>query len=176
MNRDDRFYSCMPLAFRRARRFAKRHAGRMRVTGIEVTDVQQSAMLALHRASLQFKPERGNKFITFADRVIENALHGLAEDRYRDRAMMPAGREDSLGYVADHAPDAADLAEEHERIAAIQEAIRQLFLKQRAAVNRRLQSLGFGDIALAEGITPQSVQFRWSMGVSRLRKHLKGHE
>lgn len=152
-------------------------------------DLDQAALLALHRASEAFRPEDGREFAPYAMQAVQNALN----DFYRKTRRIgkreafsldaPAvdGRSGEAGGDGDSWKDnwADPRAEISSIMAAINEssdllnqAIVKLPLNQQSIVGQVLAGQSFVEIADARGVSKQAVNKSYQSAVVALKREL----
>jgi RNA polymerase sigma factor (sigma-70 family) len=157
-NAAELFDANQKLAFWMAHRFAARHPN------LDPEDIRQEALLALHKASAAFNPEKG-KFSSFAGAAIHNQLGKMSWAR-RIRGVpisrvdldAPTGdtegdEEDWHSKVATPDDDPATAADRKGRYAQMGAAVKGLDKVEKEALVRWINGEGYREIAKDLGVS-----------------------
>lgn len=152
-------------------------------------DLEQAALLALHRACEAFRPEAGREFAPYAAQAVRNALNdfyrktrriGRREAFSLDAPALAGGSGEAEGEGASWKDNLADpRAEISSIMAAINEssdllnqAIVKLPLNQQSIVGQVLAGQSFVEIAEARGVSKQAVNKSYQSAVVALKREL----
>jgi RNA polymerase sigma-70 factor (ECF subfamily) len=136
----------------------------------EAEDVAQEAMLRLWRVAPEWRTDEA-KVSTWLYRVVTN----LCTDRLRARTRRRAVNLDDAPDIEDATPGVVVALMEHDRMAALQEALAQLPERQRqAVVLRHIEGLTNPDIAAVMGIGIEAVESFTARGKRALSALLAG--
>ena len=170
-----RFQDELPQAMRIA-------AGYDNIPGVDPDEVQQTARIALAKASRAFDPGRGKPWAALAGISVRNALRSLYRDESTRRDRFPQSLDapvgnDTTDTRGDFAPDtstpsAVDSASRLEGRRLIDTAIDELPAKMQVAVRGYLAERQLEDIGSELGHSKQAVQQLQKAAFERLRRKL----
>jgi RNA polymerase sigma factor (sigma-70 family) len=152
-------------------------------------DLDQAALLALHRASQAFRPEAGREFAPYAGQSVRNALNdfyrktrriGKREAFSLDAPALAGGSGEAGGdgdswkdNWQDVEADIASLeAASHESAELLRQAIAELLPQQRAVVEAVLAGRTFSEIAEERGVTKQAANNTYQRALVQIKAEL----
>ena len=153
-------------------------------------DLEQAALLALHRACEAFRPEAGREFAPYAGQAVRNALNSFCRTTRRigtweafslDGPAVDGGSGEAGGdghswkdNWADVEADIASLeAASHESSELLHRAIESLLPQQRAIVKAVLAGRTFSEIAAERDVTKQAANNTYQRALVQIEKELR---
>jgi RNA polymerase sigma factor (sigma-70 family) len=192
--------SCQGLAVKEAHQFCT-HIGRQAVSQLD--DAIQQANLALLAAARLFRPELGFQFTTYATRTMRSQLWrwwncdtGLirlpAHHQNKNRPPAPhlqraASRTRAILSLSDpdlpdphvgnpRSPDGLEVAQQQERVARVQDALRRLDVRSRYVIRARMNGHVLQEIADRLRVTRERVRQIEKRAMEKLRRVLAGRQ
>jgi RNA polymerase sigma factor (sigma-70 family) len=152
-------------------------------------DLDQAALLALHRASEAFRPDGGREFAPYAGQAVRNALNDFYRKTLRigkreafslDAPAVDGGSGEAGGdgdswkdNWQDVEADIASLeAASHESAELLRQAIAELLPQQRAVVEAVLAGRTFAEIAEERGVTKQAANNTYQRALVQIKAEL----
>ena len=152
-------------------------------------DLDQAALLALHRASQAFRPEAGREFAPYAGQSVRNALNdfyrktrriGKREAFSLDGPALDGGSGEAGGdgdswkdnWADPRAEISSIMAAINESSDLLNQAIAKLPPNQQSIVGQVLAGQSFVEIAEARGVSKQAVNKSYQSAVVALKREL----
>lgn len=152
-------------------------------------DIDQAALLALHRASEAFRPEAGREFAPYAGQAVRNALNdfyrktrriGKREAFSLDGPAVDGGSGEAGGdgdswknnWQDPRAEISSIMAAINESSDLLNQAIAKLPPNQQSIVGQVLAGQSFVEIAEARGVSKQAVNKSYQSAVVALKREL----
>lgn len=168
-----RLHDAMPLAMRIA-------SGYRNISGVDLKDVEQHALIALARAAKAFDPSRGVPFEALAQTAISNELRGLYRKQSRvleqttlDEPISAETNETRASQIRDEAGRSPrDQTAYNETVHILQSAINEFPARMRDIMNRLAADEEPGAIASGLGLSKQAISNVKLAAIKRMRGKL----
>jgi RNA polymerase sigma factor (sigma-70 family) len=152
-------------------------------------DLEQAALLALHRASEAFRPDGGREFAPYAGQAVRNALNDFYRKTLRigkreafslDAPAVAGGSGEADDQGASWKDNWADVEAEIASLAAagnesaelLRRAIAELLPEQRSVVEAVLAGRTFAKIAEERGVTKQAANNTYQRALLQIKAEL----